>query len=104
MRKVALALPILLLAACAATPQPPGYTALVGCDATASILEKLTVQRRAGLLDPELIAQVNTLKAVADPICTAPVPPANADLIIQHVLDELEIILLLSLSSDEVAA
>jgi hypothetical protein len=95
-------LPALALAALVgcATPEAPKYTALYGCDTAASVIERLAVQRRAGLLEPEVIERVNQLITILNPVCASPTPPANAETIVTAVLDELEALLVLSLTSE----
>lgn len=82
---------VALLGGCQSTTVP--QSSLVGCTAYASALESLAVQRRAGLLSDQVVRQVNELRAVATPICTADVPPADAQAVLDTVLLQLEAIL-----------
>lgn len=89
---------VALLGACQSSSQQP---ALVGCSAYASALESLAVRRQAGLLSDEVIAEVDSLRSVATPICTAETPPADAQLALDGVLLQLEAILAREISQGD---
>lgn len=73
----ALAFVLVVASACAAPREAPLY----GCNAYAAALTTLAAFRSQGKLSVAQVGVVDRVRGVVNPICTAPTPPTNADVL-----------------------
>lgn len=67
---IPVALLVLVVSACAGTPETRATNGLaIACDTYATVLDELTPYREAGELSPANINRVDSANAMVDPVC-----------------------------------